>query len=66
MPNFLALQVRPSLMKIPLKKSVKTNTNLQNHEEIFEKHLHAYTITHAIDDRNVFDSISTISKAKSK
>ncbi len=54
MPNFLALQVRPSLMKIPRKKSVKTNTKPTKPRRAFlKKQLHAYTITHAIDDRNV-------------
>ena len=55
MHNFLDLQVHPFLMKTATtENNVKTNTkHYKTTEAIFEKQLHAYTITHAIDDRNV-------------
>jgi type I restriction enzyme, R subunit len=54
MPSYLVLQEHPFLMKMQkISNQRRRRSFLQNHEDIFEKQLHAYTITHAIDDKNV-------------
>ena len=54
MHNYLALQVHRYLMKmLSINKLKVTIGSYKTTKDIFQKQLHAYTITHAIDDRNV-------------
>jgi type I site-specific restriction-modification system R (restriction) subunit len=53
MLNYLVLQEHPFLMKMHLQIREGEEASYKTTQDIFEKQLHAYTITHAIDDKNV-------------